>query len=152
MCFGESYSQAARSRVDQLKGDIQVRTYSISSEIWRKVSSRKSTVKIIWECQHLGAALQSLASRREARRREAEVCWDQNSNVFDLVLMFLFIVFYARKESFFWQRNSQLMQHRESQRRASWSIGKRFIQKPPKNINIFLLKGPGASGCTGENK
>jgi len=36
--------QAARSRVDQLKGDIQ----------------------------HLGAALQSLATRREARRREAE--------------------------------------------------------------------------------
>jgi len=36
--------QAARSRVDQLKGDIQ----------------------------HLGAALQSMASRREARRREAE--------------------------------------------------------------------------------
>jgi len=36
--------QAARSRVDQLKGDIQ----------------------------HLGASLQSMASRREARRREAE--------------------------------------------------------------------------------
>ena len=36
--------QAARSRVDQLKGDIQ----------------------------HLGAALQSLATRREARRREVE--------------------------------------------------------------------------------
>ena len=36
--------QAARSRVDQLKGDIQ----------------------------HLGAALQSLATRREVRRREAE--------------------------------------------------------------------------------
>ena len=36
--------QAARSRVDQLKGDIQ----------------------------HLGAALQSLATRREAQRREAE--------------------------------------------------------------------------------
>ena len=70
---GESYFQAARSRVDQLKVDIQVSIYLISSEIRSKVGSQKNTVKLIWECQHLEASLKSLATRRAARHREAEV-------------------------------------------------------------------------------
>ena len=97
--------QAARSRVDQLKGDIQ----------------------------HLGAALQSLATRREARKREVEER--------ELLLTTEFTTNAASRESETSIMIDRALEHQAALGRTNrWSL---LLAKHPKNwsSSYFVFQG-----------